>query len=140
MQLISQPIKGGLFMTYWIPLVIAGLGACSESRTSGKRTFSERYLSVTSNFATLKPLHSGNATKRSRGCIISRSFVAINIPLIVIAFFEIIISLGVGWLALLILEVGAMRRPEVWDRRGGTNSHVFFVLQIIIINAEFGSS
>ena len=22
--------------------------------------------------------------------------------------------------------VGAMRRPEYWDRHGGTNSHVFF--------------
>ena len=43
MQLISQPIKGGLFMTYWIPLVIAGLGACSESRTGGKG----RFLNVT---------------------------------------------------------------------------------------------
>ena len=38
--------------------------------------------------------------------------------------------------------MGAMREPEYRDRRGGTNSHVFFVsrLKIISINAEFGSS
>ena len=42
-----------------------------------------RFLNVTclckSNFATLNSYHSGNATKRSRGCIISRLFVAISI-------------------------------------------------------------
>lgn len=38
-----------------------------------------------------------------------------------------IISLDVGWLALLILDLGAMRRPEFWGRHGETNSHVFFV-------------
>lgn len=42
----------------------------------------------------------------------------------------LIISLGVGWLTLLILEVGAMRRPEDGDRHGGTNSHVFFVSKL----------
>ena len=40
-----------------------------------------RFLNVTclckSNFATLNSYHSGNATKRSRGYIISRLFVAI---------------------------------------------------------------
>lgn len=38
-----------------------------------------------------------------------------------------IISLGVGWLALLILDLEAMRRPEFWGKHGETNSHVFFV-------------
>ena len=40
----------------------------------GKDVF-ERYLSVNSNFATLIPLHRGNATERLRGSIISRFFV-----------------------------------------------------------------
>ena len=40
-------------------------------------------------------------------------------------------SLGVGWLALLILDMGAMRRPEDGDRRGGKNSHVFFYSKIM---------
>jgi hypothetical protein len=35
---------------------------------------------------------------------------------------------------------GAMRRPEFRDRRGGTNSHVFFYFHTgQDINAEFGS-
>ena len=77
---------------------------CKGSRR--ERTFSERYLSVSSNFATLKPLHRGNATKRSRGCIISRLFVAIIVSWWFASMPNYIISLGVGWLALLILETG----------------------------------
>ena len=35
--------------------------------------------------------------------------------------------------------LGAMRRPEHRDRRGGINSHVFFYFQNFnCINAEFG--
>jgi len=37
------------------------------------------------------------------------------------------ILLDVGWLALLILDMGAMRRPEDGDRNKRTNSHVFFI-------------
>ena len=34
----------------------------------------------------------------------------------------------------------AMRRPEFWDRHGGTNSHVFFIsMPKESINAELGS-
>lgn len=44
-----------------------------------------------------------------------------------------------GWLALLILDMGAMRRPEDGDRHEGTNSHVFFISKPkMIINAELG--
>ena len=45
-----------------------------------------------------------------------------------------------GWLALLILDMGAMRRPEDEGRHGGINSHVFFVSSTKqFINAELGS-
>ena len=50
--------------------------------------------------------HSGNATKRSRGCIISRLFVAIIVSWWLASVPNYIMSLGVGWLALLILERG----------------------------------
>ena len=44
-----------------------------------------------------------------------------------VSFHSCIYSLGVGWLALLILDLGAMRRPDYRDKRGGNNSHAFFV-------------
>ena len=76
-----------------------------------------RFLNVTclckSNFATLNSYHSGNATKRSRGCIISRQFVAIIVFWWLASMPNYIILLGVGWLALLILDTGAMRRPDL---------------------------
>jgi len=54
---------------------------------------------------------------------------------------RLVILLGVGWLALLILDTGAMRRPEDGDRRGETNSHVFFVSRFKLnINAELGET
>ena len=84
-------------------------------------------------------VHSGNATRRSRGCIIFRHFVSI----IVVDSKRLpcyIIPLDVGWLALLILAQGAMREPDYRDKHGGTNSHVFFISRKLISNnAEFGS-
>ena len=51
-------------------------------------------------------LHSGNATKRLRGCIISCRYVAISLSWWLMPASNYIISLGVGWLALLILAKG----------------------------------
>ena len=35
--------------------------------------------------------------------------------------------MGVGWLALLIFEEGAMREPEIRDKREVQISHVSFI-------------
>ncbi len=69
--------------------------------------------------------------KRLRGCIICRPLYAIILFNYGVRVGSIcIISLGVGWLALLIRDLGAMRRPDCKDKRGGINSHVFFYFQI----------
>ena len=51
------------------------------------------------------------------------------------------ITHGVGRLALLILDLGAMRRPDCRDKRGGNYSHAFFVSKKshidILLNREF---
>ncbi len=80
--------------------------------------------------------------KRLRGCIIYRPLYAIILFNYGVRVCPIcIISLGVGWLALLIRDLGAMRRPDCKDKRGGINTHVFFnYLNITgFNNAEFGS-
>lgn len=71
--------------------------------------------------------HSGNATKRSRGCIISCRFVAIIISwwFYVCAELYNITRRGLACVAYPWKE--AMREPDCRDRRGGTNSHVFFI-------------
>lgn len=46
-------------------------------QAEGKGRFRTLPVCGFSNFATLNPYHRGNATERSRGCIISQLFVAI---------------------------------------------------------------
>ena len=71
-------------------------------------------------------VHSGNATKRSRGCIISQLLVAIIVFRWSTPTLNYIITRrGLACVAYPCTE--AMRRPDSWDRRGGTNSHVFFI-------------
>ena len=50
-------------------------------------------------------------------------------------FLNYIVSLGVGWLALLILEVGAMLRPDSWDKHEGIHTHVLFFNFYLIIKS-----
>ena len=40
------------------------------------------------------------------------------------------ITHGVGWLALLILDLGAMRRPDCRDKRGGNTPTLFYFHKI----------
>ena len=68
-----------------------------------------RFLNVTVcvvKSRKFESFHSGNATKRSRGCIIFCRYVAISLNWWLMLVSNYIISLGVGWLALLILERG----------------------------------
>ena len=60
-------------------------------------------LSVCSNFATLNPSTEVMQLKRPRGWIISRPFINYLLNLWCNGCVYYIISLGVGWLALLIL-------------------------------------
>ena len=68
-----------------------------------------RFLNVTVcilKSRKFESMYSGNATKRLRGCIISRPFRCYHNILMVTSVPTYIISLGVGWLALLILTWG----------------------------------
>ena len=91
-----------------------------------ERTFSKRYLSVSSNFANLNLYTAVMQLKRLRGCIISRRIIAlIYIRCDAESYMYNTTRRGLACVAYPCIE--AMRRPELRDRRGGTNSHVFFL-------------
>ena len=94
-------------------------------------------LSVIFKLRNFDPLHRCNATEASAWVYyIPTSHYPLNNK--VWCFVVLIILLGVGWLALLILEVGAMRRPEDGDRHGETTPTSFlFLIAKTIIYAKF---
>ena len=97
---------------------------CKDSRR--ERTFSERYLSVYSNFANLNLCTAVMQRSVREGVLYSGSFVAIIVFWwLTLAPNNIITRRGQTCVAYPCK--GAMRRPEYRDRRGGTNSHVFFI-------------
>ena len=111
---------------------------CKDSRQ--KRTFSERYLSVQVKLRNFESKYSGNATKRSRGCIISRLFRCYHYILMVSVCAELYNVTRRGLACVAYPYLGAMRRPDCRERRGGINSHVFFISKNLISNnAELGS-
>ena len=77
---------------------------CKDSQR--ERTFSERYLSVCSNFATLKLCTAVMQRSVRVGVLYPGQYVAINVSWWLASMPNYIISLGVGWLALLILAQG----------------------------------
>ena len=83
-------------------------------------------------------MYSGNATERLRGCIISQLLDAILILIAVVCGLYNITWRGLACVAYPY--IGAMRRPELRDRRGGIYSHVFFVSINLkqLLTAELG--
>ena len=76
-------------------------------------------------------VHRGNATDRSRRCIISNESLLLNKLGVILSCLNDTTRRGLACVAYPC--TGAMRRPDYGDRRGGINSHVFFVSPILII-------
>ena len=101
---------------------------CKDSRR--ERTFSERYLSVMSNLANLN-LCTAVMQRSVRvgvlypGCSLLSLYPDGN----VCAELYNITRRGLACVAYPCKE--AMREPDIRDRRGGTNSHVFFISRIL---------
>ena len=96
-----------------------------------------RFLNVTVcavKLSKLESMYRGNATKRSRGCIISRLFVATIVFLVVYVCAELYNITRRGLACVAYPYIGAMLRPDSRDRRGETNSHVFFISRRSFIN------
>lgn len=101
---------------------------CKDSQ--GERTFSERYLSVMSNLANLNLCTAVMQRSVRVGVLYPGQFVAIIIFWWLASMPNYIITRrGLACVAYPCKE--AMREPDIRDRRGGTNSHVFFYFQTL---------
>ena len=97
---------------------------CKDSRR--ERTFSERYLSVNSNFANLN-FRTAVMQRSVRVGVLYPGCSLLSVYILVVyvcAELYNITRRGLACVAYPCKE--AMREPDIRDRRGGTNSHVFF--------------
>ena len=83
----------------------------------------------------------GNATKRLRGCIICRPLYAIIVSFSIVVsewVVSYIISLGVGWLALLILTWGQCEGLNIGIGAEESLPRLFFVSKILVLMLSWG--
>ena len=95
---------------------------CKGSRR--ERTFSERYLSVHSNFANLN-LPTAVMQRSVRVGVLYPGYSLLSLFLDGYVYAELY---NITWRGLACVAYpwkGAMREPDIRDRRGGKNSHVF---------------
>ena len=113
--------------------------AVCKARPKEKGRF-RTLLFVLSNFATLNPYTEVMQLERLRGCIISQPFITYLINLWCNGCVYCIISLGVGWLALLIFIGRQCEGLKVGIGTEDLTPTSFSFPPYYNINAELGSS